>query len=274
MEWERRSRAGLASIPCWTKQHAIRLPACVAAHWQRRRHHVYPTLALRADRRRPADGWPAHGAIVPPGFCRARFRPAAAGAGHRLRERRQQPATHGLLPETCRRQDRGAPLLDGCTDRRGRRVCSPAAVGQPRHTAFCGQHHPSPGPALFRPGPETGLRLQPRRGRAGVPPGAKPGSGLRNVPLGRGAGAWAKHQCPDGCIGKCRRAGGDRSGAGAGTARPAARERELIAALASRYASDPKAERAASMRPMPRPWARWRRAIRAMRTSRCSMSKP
>ena len=105
------------------------------------------------------------------------------------------------------------------------------------------------------------------RGAPRVPHGAQARSRLRDVLLGRGAGARAEHQCADGSLGG--RAGGGgrtrrrREGRRRGAARTGA-DRRAGEALRGR-SRRPTAPR--SMRPMRRPWTRSRRASRRTTTS-------
>ena len=120
-----------------------------------------------------------------------------------------------------------------------------AAVGRARH----GRRYKittanERGAGLFRPGAPARLRVQPRRGAARLPQGAEARSRLRHVLLGRGAGARARTSTCRCRTRRWRRPSRRRRRRASSPAKASPREQALIAALATRYAADAKADRA------------------------------
>ncbi len=118
---------------------------------------------------------------------------------------RQSAAPARLLPE-ARAGDRNAAVPAAGAGRRGRRCrqrC--AALRRSRRLELPHHHEKSAGAALLRSRLAARLRLQSRRGAARVPYRAEARSRLRDVRLGRGAGARSQHQRADGAPTPSRR---------------------------------------------------------------------
>lgn len=131
---------------------------------------------------------------------------------------RPRSCTHRSVSMRCGK--RGVGIGEGTADRGG--CCRPCRSGdadpalcRPHEIAFPGHDRQRAGAAVFQSGAAVVLRLQPFGRGPVIPGGAAPRSRLRDVLVGRSAGARPQYQRADGRAGSRGGAGCDGSRHGA-----------------------------------------------------------